>query len=535
MKRFFLLPFAVAPLLYAVNGLAANKPQPQVDGGDIVWGIFDWPTCNDPQQSPGRSISRHPTFDNLVDVDRETGEVVPWLAQSWQVNAEGTEYRFNLRTDVTFSNGEKLDAGLVKDNLDGVWALYQQGKSGIGGFALTDYAGAEVIDDHTLVVRFKQPRAYFLQSAGSPYNTLGIIARESLKKTAEERCANGVIGSGAFVIKEVVPNEKIVLERRKDYAWAPATAGRNGPAHLDRITFRVIPEYAVRAGALLKGDVDAYSNVLPSDIEHLQAAGFVWLPAYSRAVQHLYFNTRDNAVTHELAVRRAIRAAIDRNAVISAFFTAHDQVANGFYYPKLEGYVDFSHALRFDARQAQRLLDEAGWRPGPDGVRQRDGKRLEVKISFGREENAEQFELIQQQLADMGIAAKVVQASAAERAQELRSGDWNLRIARGPGQHTGVEILSYVFHGKVSSVAAAVTPTPELDGLIDAASREMAAGKRAEYLREAQQFIVDQALSVPLYFYPMQHFLSPRLHEVSIGTDGGIVEFYNVWQSPRPQ
>ena len=202
-------------------------------GGTLRYGLQADPQCLDPRQG-GLTVSLTVTrsvVDSLLDPDPETGEIAPWLAESWEVNEDASAFTFHLRDDVTFSDGEKLTAELVKKNFDSVAELGPL--AGLPLQYLTGYEGTEVVDEHTATVTFAAPNAQFLQAASSM--SLGLLSSESLDKTPEELCTGQYAASGPFTIESYEPSTSVAIVRREGYDWAPARAAHTGDAYLDRV------------------------------------------------------------------------------------------------------------------------------------------------------------------------------------------------------------------------------------------------------------------------------------------------------------
>lgn len=195
--------------------------------------------------------------DSLTDQDPKTGKIVPWLAKSWDVSSDATTFTFRLRSGVTFSDGSKLTAQVVKDNFDAVPKLGALGTLAEG--YLSGVKSTTVVAPLTVKVTFSQPNAQFLQATST--HSLGIESSASVKRTPQQKCSDGVIGSGPFVLKQYVQNQSITLAKRTGYAWGSSRWSKNGEAYLDKLVFKVVPEAGVRAGSLQSGQVDAISTV----------------------------------------------------------------------------------------------------------------------------------------------------------------------------------------------------------------------------------------------------------------------------------
>ncbi|GAA1011578.1 ABC transporter substrate-binding protein [Acrocarpospora pleiomorpha] len=356
-----------------------------VKGGTLKFAWLGAPETIDPQVNSsfaGANLSNN-IVDRLLFQDRDTGEFSPWLATKWEYNDDITEYTFTLREDVTFSDGTKFNATSVKNNLDQFFngdealGILPNGKSYLG-----PYKETEVVGDYVVKVRFSAPNASFLQlTAHSGTGNIGFLADKTLKSSAEDRLKpENVIGTGPFTVTEYVPKVRTVIARREDYAWAPAALGHQGPAYLDKIEFITIPEASVRVGALQSGDVPAAFDILPTDEKVLTAQGFELTarinPGFTLGWQ---FNL-SLAPTDDINVRRAIVAATDRAGFKKTLLSESEGEAHSVLTDGVPGFADYSQgALKYDLDLARKLLDDAGWKPGADGIRAKDGVKLKLK------------------------------------------------------------------------------------------------------------------------------------------------------------
>ena len=360
------------------DGSGGGAPR---SGGHLAFALSSDPTCVDPQQVanndaiyPARQL-----VDSLTDQDPKTGKVVPWLAKSWEVSKDATTFTFHLRDDATFSDGTPVDAQSVKDNFDGIVRL--GAKAVLGTSYLAGYQGTTVVDRHTAKVRFKAPNAQFLQATST--FTLGLLAKSTVKLPATKRCTDNLIGSGPFELVDYTPNKSVEERRRAGYRWGSSLWHKKGPAYLEQLSFKVVPESGVRTGSLQSDQADAIGGVAPQDEDGLKGTGFTLL---SRANPGLPFALTVNAgrpITKELAVRRAIQLGVNRKEVVNTVLSSRYKPATSALAGTTTAYRDLGARLRFDPAKAGKLLDEAGWRPGPGGVRVKDGKKLSLKVVWG--------------------------------------------------------------------------------------------------------------------------------------------------------
>src|ERR1700710_2292687 len=225
-------------------------PGPPRDGGALTFLIDSLGDTWIPNNSAISSFQGHiwgHVTDKLVYVD-EKGATSPWIATSWDQNADATEFTLHLHPGVTFSDGTPLDAAAVVANLD-MWSHGDatRGIQPIGLFPKT-YKGAEVVDPATVRVHFTSPTLGFVPTLG--YHGSILISPKSLALPADQQAdLSKDIGSGPYVVESWKEDDSVVLKRRPDYTWGPAALGARGPARIDTLTYKQVAEQQVRTSS----------------------------------------------------------------------------------------------------------------------------------------------------------------------------------------------------------------------------------------------------------------------------------------------
>ncbi|RLP75274.1 ABC transporter substrate-binding protein [Mycetocola tolaasinivorans] len=517
MKKRPVLIGALLTAALALSGCAggaaageAEKPATSgpVVGGNLTVGVVAWIGPLDRQQSSSRTFTNIQVTDSLVDQDPDTGKIVPWLASSWEIENDGARYVFKLRDDVTFSNGEKFDAEAVKLNFDSIIELGKQGTAGQANAYLRGYTGTEVIDPYTVAISFDAPKAGFLQAASEA--PLGFVSPSTTKQTIEER-ANGVIGTGPFVIKDVVKDERLVLSARKDYEWG-STARKNASApHIDTLTYLVIPESSARIGALTSGSVDAIQWPSSNNIDEVDSEYSVYSRPSAGIVYSLYPNTADPILSQE-APRRAVQRAINRQEIKSVLLDKTIQPATSVVSAVFPTYTDLSDKLSYNPDEVKKILTADGWAIGSDGIWAKNGQRLALSLPFESSENKALFELIQQQLKANGIELDLRQVTGAELQASLKSGDYAFAFGNFTRPDPDAFLVNFV--PEYSNLARADV-TPELTQLIKDQSVNVDAASRAKQSADIQAGLIDHAISIPLHEAVSVIVTDKKVHDVA--------------------
>ncbi|MBP2549291.1 peptide/nickel transport system substrate-binding protein [Neorhizobium galegae] len=373
----FLLAGAVT--FTGVNpALSAEDPR---NGGDIVFLIDSLGGTWIPNNSAISSFQGHVwghVTDKLVYVDAD-GKVSPWLAERWEQNAEATEFTLHLKKGVTFSDGTPLDAAAVVANLD-IWYAGRKNE-GINPIALfpKTYDRADVIDPQTVKVTFKKPTLGFIPTLG--YHGSILISPKTLAQPATQQADLAkTSGSGPYVVESWKEGDHVTLVKRKDYNWGPPAVGHTGPAYLDRITYKIVSEPSLRVSAVQSSQADVAYNASPQELKSLKDEGFtVATPRYLGFVNGWAINTKLEPY-NDVKVRQALQAAINRQEIIDTVYTPDWKLATSFIQSNVPGATDQSALLAYDPAKAEKLLDEAGWVKGADGVRAKNGKPLTLTL-----------------------------------------------------------------------------------------------------------------------------------------------------------
>ena len=420
----------LAPLFIAVTlagcGEQVSAPSSStaanpVSGGTLKVALDGDPNCIDPQQAGNNTalnVGRQ-VVDSLTDQDPKTGEIVPWLASRWEVDADSRRFTFHLREGVKFSDGSALDAAAVKANLENIVTL--GARSVLGSTYLAGLKNIETPDRNTVIIEFGQSNAQFLQATSTM--SLGLLAGATLALPPAERCQGNLIGSGPFVLKSFVHNQRVLLSRHEAYAWESSLASHKGKAWLDAIEFVIVPESGVRLGSLLSGQIDVDTGVVAQNEQVLETQG---VPLLTRANPGVVYNlTPDETdpLYSDVKVRQALIKAIDREQLRS-IISRYQKPATALLASSTPYYKDLSSLLAYDPDGARQLLDEAGWKVGTDGIRVREGKRLALHLNYWQ--NAPILELVQQQLRQVGVELLLNKSTISQVSALQSSGDMHL-------------------------------------------------------------------------------------------------------------
>ncbi|OBJ10065.1 peptide ABC transporter substrate-binding protein [Mycobacterium sp. 1482292.6] len=445
-------------------------------------------------------------LDRVVYVDPKTDAVHGWLAKTFSRNQNATRYTFTIRNGVTFSDRTPLTAEVVKANFD------QLGKGDPGKKmpAFADFVGYDrsEVSGNVVTVFLNRPNTNFYKVLS--YSRAGIRAPSTLALDYQRQAKiENVVGSGPFVYQSQIPDQQVVLKKRPDYAWAPSSWSNPGAAYLDKVVFRVIAEPGLRAGAVQSHQVDVARGIQPTDEPALKQGGLqvisVAAPAETANLVGFRIN---NQVVNDVRVRRALQLGIDRQAVVDTVLSDSYRASDSVLGHDDPLFANVSADIGYRPQQAANLLDAAGWRIGGDGVREKDGKKLNLTLAASNQSVVFRpaFEFIESQWRELGVVL------------QNRAGDTTFFNASSSQQSTplfGTRIQYNIGLGLLFGRAKSNLTFAKNDDLLALSEEELKetdpARLKAIVARE-QRKIIDDQLALVLWDEVQVHAAAPNVH-----------------------
>ncbi|NYF80759.1 ABC transporter substrate-binding protein [Granulicella arctica] len=429
-------------------------------------------------------------FDGLVRKD-EHYNLQPWLATRWE-QPDALTWVFHLRDGVRFQDGRPLGAE------DVAWTI----RSMIDGTVVSSKGGAfaavervETPDRLTVVVHLKRPDAALLFNMSD--GLFGVVP-----KGAGKDFGLHPVGSGAFRFVSAVQDKEVVVERNPEY-WA-------GAPKIERVRFAVVPDAITMALELKKGSADAESNDITLDMVHaLRDAPNLKTETGPRSVViYANFNVTD-PVLQDKRVRQAVACALDRAAIIKALWLGQARLANTFL-PMghwAQAGDDELPQYRHDVVRAQALLEAAGYRKGPDGM------RLRITLKTSTDETTRLLAAImQQQLRAAGIDLQIRSAEFGTFYSDVTRGMFQMYALRWVGSNEDPYIFRYAYdsasfppkggnRGRYSNA--------KVDALLVRAAGSTDQAERRRLYVEVQQILAEDLPGIPLW-YPDNELIHSR-------------------------
>ena len=436
-------------------------------------------------------------YSTLIKYDPKSWQPVGDLAERWSLSDDKLAWTFNLRRNVTWHDGRPFTARDVKFTIERLWlnpqvAFFQRAN-------IQEITRVDIVDDYTVRIVTRVPFVTLPVMLGYlanilPEHILGNYTIDQIRNPVDFR--RNPIGTGPFRFGEAVLGSHVRLVAYDRYFL--------GRPKLDAIVFRVVADLEQQLAQLQTGQLDLMI-IEPHQVAAVQRMNNV---AVVDAAQVNYtfvaFNNRAEPFT-ERKVRQALTHAVDRKAILDKIYIGKGRLATGPINPLVGwAYTDKVHQFPYNPELASRLLEEAGWAKGPDGIRRKSGQPLKVTLDVDRGNPVrEQTAVVTRQYwRDVGVDADVritefnaLLSRIRTRPNPLQA--WTLWYITPPE----ADIVGY-YHsqGTLNEFGYA---NPELDKLLDEGRQAFDPKARARAYQQAQKFM---AWDAPVIFlvYPAE-------------------------------
>jgi peptide/nickel transport system substrate-binding protein len=497
MKSKAWLALLIAVGLVCSTTLVGSAAQ---QGGTLVFGSSGDVSRLDPADvTDGESIQRMDNiFEALVEYKKESTEVQPCLAESWEISEDGLEFTFYLRKGVKFHDGTNFNADAVVFSFrrqydESYLPWHDYGEWAYWGWMFTDIKEVKKIDDYTVKIVLQNRNASLLTSLAM--FTVNIVSPTNAAKWGLDAFKHPV-GTGPFKFVEWIKDNYITLVANEDY-W------RKRP-YLDKLIFKVIPDPSARLMALEKGEIDGMEYPDPDQIPRIKAnPDLKLLTQPGMNVGYLAMNMWDETPGFEppfgdVRVRRAIAHAINKKDIVDYLYAGTATVAKNPLPPSLWGYNDEIEDYEYNPEISKKLLAEAGY---PQGFKTTLwAMPVSRPYMFDPRKIAE---AIQSDLRKVGIEAEIYSEEWATYLQDTEAGKHPMCLLGWTGDNGDPDNFIYVLLDKDAATIGAAGNvsfyrSDELHEVNIEAREIYDQKKRAELYKKAQEIIHGDVPWVPL-------------------------------------
>lgn len=449
----------------------------------------------------GFNFTRMEVAETLVGAD-DGGLPVPGLATAWEVSEDRTTWRLTLRPGATFHDGAPVTADAVVNALRRARA--QPGP-------LADSPLVEIAADGpgTVVLRTSAPFAPLLAFLAE--SSAQILAPSSW---GEDGAVHRVVGSGPYRITAIQPPLRFDVERFEGWNGGPRPA-------IARAVFQSVPRKETRALMAESGQADLAFTLDPAGSDRLRGSARVEVRVMPIPRTQVLKLDAGSPFFADLRVRRAVSLALDRDGIARGLLRSPESTATQLFPPTLaEWHVPALAPLRHDPAEARRLLAEAGWTPGADGVLARDGRpfRVTLRTFSARPELPVVATAIQEALRAVGIAVEVAVMAAADIPAGHRDGTLEMALlARNFSlvpDPIGTMLADYGPRG--GDWGAMNWSSPELTAALASLGRTTDPAERATLRGRVSTILQAELPVIPVAWYDHRVAVSKRLAGVSV-------------------
>lgn len=464
--------------------------------------------------------------ESLVDLDAD-GNIVPVLATSWQTSPDGKTITFKLREGVKWHDGTSFTSSDVQYNAIEFWKKRLNFSTALQ----FNLESVDTPDDYTVVFNYSKPMPLDLLLRALV--DLGYVVPRHLYEGTDvlnNQYNTAPVGTGPFKFVEYKRGQHIIAERNPEY-W------REGYPYLDKIVWRIIDDKSSAAAALENGQVqmNVFSKLSLADIDRFKKdPNFEVRTKGSEA--NIYNNTLEfnfrNPIIANLKVRQAIVQSLDIPFFIDDFLYGEGKQATGLIPSASKAFYPENSTVpyRFDRDQAEKLLDEAGYPKGKDGI------RFSLKlVPINNSEDVPMFAtFIQQSLAEIGIKVTIENFDTAGALNAVYK-QHNFDLATGWHQYRGDPAVSTTVWLRSGSPDGAPWTnqygwqSAEVDQLIDNAATEIDPAKRKALYSQLVKITNDE---LPLWFATEREFISvvsKKVHNHHNTARWPSSSWYDVW------
>lgn len=490
--------------------IAYATSAPAQEAGTVTIGRTSDADRYDPHRSTALAAAEvlYMVGDTLVTLSHDLKTVEPALAESWEVSEDGLTYTFKLKEGVTYCDGKPFTANDVVGNMNR-W-LTPDGPY-VSAWKAGEVDSVTAPDDLTVVYKLKSPSSGLLFQMAQ-FNFV-MIDPDQAEALGEDFGVTAFNGTGPFCFESWTPNDSVVLTRHEGYDWGTEALGSTGPAAVEKVVWKIIPEEATLVASLQAGEIDGTYSLPAWAFAQFEADPSIELLQPEASFRTHYVGMKvTRPFMQDIKVREAVSHAIDQAAIAEAIFFGTVEPAQSYYAADALDYDPSTDTSPFgyDPDKTSALLEEAGFTKGDDGFWQKDGEKLALTY-YGFNTSREQAEAIQGDLRKAGIDLTVELYDSTAIWAKLREQTYDLYQMDYPYLNAGDALNLYFSSDSVPSPNRMMWEDAKTDELLAAGNSAVNEEARAEAFKALGKHLHEAILWKPLLLEKPTVAIGPRL------------------------
>lgn len=476
-----------------------------------------------PHLYAGEMYAQEMLYETLVTITKDGYEGC--LAEDWDISDDGKVYTFHIREGVKFSDGEICDANAIKANFD---AIIENKERHTWLEMMNLLVSVEAPDADTFVITLSEAYYPMLTELGVT-RPFAMISPKSMINGSTKDGVSSHIGTGPYILKDFVIDEYAVFEANENY-WGEQPA-------IKKITVKVIPDNQTRILALEKGEIDLIygKNMIDADaINNYTNSDLIGVSmSEPTSTRQLVINTTDE-ILGDINVRKALQHATNKNAISEGIFYGLEKPAD-YLFSKATPYCDVDiKPYEYKEESASQLLEEAGWKMGSDGIREKDGKKLVLDILYNSNSVTEKTiaELLQADYKKVGIQINITGQEEQSYRDNMKSGNFDIvfNISWGTpyDPQSSLSGMTAPVYGDYAAQQG-LDNKAEIDDAIEKILISTDETKRQELYDFVLTALHEDAVYIPLTYECNKAIYTNKLQGVTFTQSQYEVPFYNMY------
>lgn len=443
-------------------------------------------------------------YEGLLEYEKDSTEVLPCLAESWEISEDGLSYTFKLKQGVKFHDGTDFNADAVKVNIDRQLPPLRQEDMPYASFVFADVKDVVVEDEYTVTINLTKKNTAFLA------NLAMSLAAPMVSPTALEandgNCNQNPVGTGPYKFVEWNPSEDIILTRNDEY-WGDAAKTKN-------IVFKFIPDNSARIVALKSGEVDMIDGIDSTGVEQIKADGNEVYNLSGMNINYLAYNVA-RASFDDVKVRTALSKAVNVPELVTALYGDYAEVATTILPSFIPGYSTDVKQVAYDPEAAKAELAAAGF-TGPIKM---------IVYNNPRPYNARNkalAESIQAYWGKVGVEVTIEDYDWTTYKDKTIAGDYDVCFYGWIGDNGDPDNFLNLLVDQNPSMNVARVNDAKLKEMIAKGTDTEKGPERDAIYAEAEQYIADLAVWLPISHANNLSAYSPAVQNYSYHPTGNI-------------